>query len=79
MEMSPYSSFTARISGNPAASYELSFISSFTSIGRVTREGSINLNVNLLKVPEDIIDYIILHEICLLRIREHSSLLGYDT
>jgi len=27
----------------------------------MTREGSISLNVNLLKAPEDVIDYIILH------------------
>ena len=40
--------------------------------GSMTKEGSINLNVNLLKAPEDIIDYIILHELCHLKIKEHS-------
>jgi predicted metal-dependent hydrolase len=40
--------------------------------GSMTKEGSINLNVNLLKAPEDIIDYIIFHELCHLKIKEHS-------
>jgi predicted metal-dependent hydrolase len=40
--------------------------------GSMTKEGSINLNVNLLKAPEDIIGYIILHELCHLKIKEHS-------
>jgi predicted metal-dependent hydrolase len=38
----------------------------------MTREGSISLNVNLLKAPEDVIDYIILHELCHLKVKEHS-------
>ncbi|HJT49427.1 MAG TPA: M48 family metallopeptidase [Nitrososphaeraceae archaeon] len=40
--------------------------------GSMTKEGSINLNVNLLKAPEDIIDYIILHELCHFKIKAHS-------
>lgn len=40
--------------------------------GSLTKEGVINLNVNLLKAPEAVIDYIILHELCYLRIKEHS-------
>jgi predicted metal-dependent hydrolase len=40
--------------------------------GSLTRKGVINLNLNLIKVPEDAIDYIILHELCHLRIKEHS-------
>lgn len=40
--------------------------------GSLTKEGLINLNVNLLKAPEDVIDYIILHELCHLKIKEHS-------
>jgi predicted metal-dependent hydrolase len=36
------------------------------------KKGSINLNVNLLKAPEDIIDYIILHELCHFKIKDHS-------
>src|SRR5215212_6111615 len=34
--------------------------------------GVINLNLNLLKTPEEVIDYIILHELCHLKIRSHS-------
>ena len=33
---------------------------------------TINLNVNLLKASEDIIDYIVLHELCHMKIKEHS-------
>jgi predicted metal-dependent hydrolase len=40
--------------------------------GSMTKEGSINLNVNVLKAPEDVIDYIILHELCHLKVKEHS-------
>jgi predicted metal-dependent hydrolase len=40
--------------------------------GSMRKEGSINLNVNLLKAPQDVIDYIILHELCHLKIKEHS-------
>lgn len=38
----------------------------------MTKEGSISLNVNLLKAPEDVVDYIILHELCHFKIKEHS-------
>jgi predicted metal-dependent hydrolase len=41
-------------------------------LGSLTPSGTINLNVNLLKMPSDIIDYIILHELCHLKIKEHS-------
>jgi predicted metal-dependent hydrolase len=40
--------------------------------GSLTKEGVINLNVNLLKAPEAVVDYIILHELCHLKIKEHS-------
>jgi predicted metal-dependent hydrolase len=33
---------------------------------------NININVNLLKASEDVIDYIILHELCHLKIKEYS-------
>jgi len=38
----------------------------------MAKEGSINLNVNLLKASEDVIDYIILHELYHLKVKEHS-------
>ncbi len=41
-------------------------------LGSLTPSGTINLNLNLLKAPSDIIDYIILHELCHLKIKEHS-------
>ena len=40
--------------------------------GSLTGKGIINLNLNLIKAPEDVIDYIILHELCHLKIKEHS-------
>ena len=40
--------------------------------GSLTKSGVINLNLNLIKAPEDIIDYIVLHELCHLKIKEHS-------
>src|SRR5215204_3476244 len=33
---------------------------------------AINLNVNLLKAPDDVLDYIILHELCHVKINDHS-------
>lgn len=40
--------------------------------GSLTKKGIINLNLNLIKAPEEVIDYIILHELCRLKIKEHS-------
>ncbi len=40
--------------------------------GSATNDGTLNLNFNLVKAPEDVIDYIIIHELCHLRIKEHS-------
>lgn len=40
--------------------------------GSATKDNVINLNENLLKAPKDVIDYVILHEICHLKIRNHS-------
>jgi predicted metal-dependent hydrolase len=36
------------------------------------KDDLINLIVNLFKAPENIIEYIILHELCHIRIKEHS-------
>ena len=32
----------------------------------------LNLNLNLIKALENVIDYVILHELCHLKIKEHS-------
>lgn len=40
--------------------------------GSATEKGVMNLNVNLMKAPERVIDYIIIHELCHLRIKKHS-------
>ena len=40
--------------------------------GSATKDNVINLNENLLKAPKEVIDYVILHEICHLKIRDHS-------
>ena len=41
-------------------------------MGKYKKNGVLNLNLNLAKAPEDVIDYIILHELCHLKIKEHS-------
>ena len=40
--------------------------------GSVTKKDTLNLNRNLMKAPNDIIDYIIIHELCHLTIQGHS-------
>ena len=40
--------------------------------GSATKNRTINLNVDLIKVPRDVIDYIIIHELCHVRIKDHS-------
>ena len=40
--------------------------------GSASKDGKISLNSNLLKVPKDVIDYIIIHELCHLKIKDHS-------
>ncbi len=40
--------------------------------GSATKDKVINLNVNLLKASEDVVDYVTLHEICHLKIKNHS-------
>ncbi len=42
--------------------------------GSVTKNKTVNLNVNLMKAPEDIIDYIIIHELCHFKVKGHSYL-----
>jgi len=38
----------------------------------ITKNNDINLNVNLIKAPPEIIDYIIIHELCHFKIKGHS-------
>lgn len=40
--------------------------------GSCSRKGNINLNLNLMRLPEDLRDYVILHELCHLRHPDHS-------
>jgi len=40
--------------------------------GGITKHAGINLNSNLIKAPEDVIDYIIIHELCHFKIKGHS-------
>ena len=38
----------------------------------ITKNNEINLNVNLIKAPPEIIEYIIIHELCHFKIKGHS-------
>lgn len=40
--------------------------------GSVTKSGVINLNLHLLKAPKNIIDYLIVHELCHFLVKGHS-------
>ena len=40
--------------------------------GSLTKNQTINLNLNLIKSPEDVIDYMIIHELCHFKIKGHS-------
>lgn len=40
--------------------------------GSATKDGTINLNYNLIKAPDEVIDYVIIHELCHFLIKDHS-------
>lgn len=40
--------------------------------GSLTRKDDIHLNFHLIKAQENVIDYIIIHELCHLKIKGHS-------
>ena len=40
--------------------------------GSTTKKNEINLNINLMKAPINVIEYVILHEMCHLKIKQHS-------
>lgn len=40
--------------------------------GSVTKNNTINFNIHLIKAPEDVVEYIVLHELCHLEIKGHS-------
>ena len=40
--------------------------------GSATSKGIITLNSNLIMTPKRVIDYIIIHELCHLKVKEHS-------
>ncbi|MGD9674803.1 MAG: M48 family metallopeptidase [Candidatus Nitrosocosmicus sp.] len=40
--------------------------------GSFSKNATINLNIHLIKAPIDIIDYVILHELCHSKVRGHS-------
>jgi len=41
--------------------------------GSVSKKGTINFNQNLIRAPSKIVDYIVAHEVCHLKIPNHSS------
>lgn len=44
-----------------------------TRWGSLTKSGTINLNVELVKAPKECIDYVVTHELCHLKYYDHSS------
>ena len=41
--------------------------------GSVSKNGTINFNQNLIRAPSKIVDYVVAHEVCHLKIPNHSS------
>ena len=41
--------------------------------GSCSRKGNINLNLNLVRLPEDLRDYVLLHELCHLKHPNHGE------
>ena len=41
--------------------------------GSMSKNGSLNFNVNLMRMPLKILDYVIMHELCHVQIPNHSS------
>ena len=41
--------------------------------GSCSRKGNINLNLNLVRLPDDLRDYVLLHELCHLRHPDHGA------
>jgi predicted metal-dependent hydrolase len=44
-----------------------------TRWGSCSEKNNINLNVNLVRLPDELIDYVILHELVHTRIKDHSN------
>jgi predicted metal-dependent hydrolase len=40
--------------------------------GSLTKNDILHLNFNLIKAPEDVIDYVVIHELCHFKIKGHS-------
>ncbi|MBI4894548.1 MAG: M48 family metallopeptidase [Candidatus Aenigmarchaeota archaeon] len=41
--------------------------------GSASKDGNVTFNCNLLKAPAEVIDYVVVHELCHLRVHDHSK------
>lgn len=56
-----------------AAPHKVAIKDQKTRWGSCSKKGNINLNWRLIMAPDDIIDYVVVHELCHLKVMNHSK------